>query len=68
MEMLRKKPQNYKKIRIDVSVYEQRPIKIDNFNEAEENKIKEGVEKRKIKRREVVENNKLLKKNEATGR
>ena len=68
MEMLRKKPQNYKKIRIDVSVYEQRPIKIDDFNEAEENKIKEGVEKRKIKRREVVENNKLLKKNEATGR
>ena len=66
--MLRKKPQNYKKIRIDVSVYEQRPIKIDDFNEAEENKIKEGVEKRKIKRREVVENNKLLKKNEATGR
>ena len=68
MEMLRKKPQNYKKIRIDVSVYEQRPIKIDDFNEAEENKIKEGVEKIKIKRREVVENNKLLKKNEATGR
>ena len=68
MEMLRKKPQNYKKIRIDVSVYERRPIKIDDFNEAEENKIKEGVEKRKIKRREVVENNKLLKKNEATGR
>ena len=68
MEMLRKKTQNYKKIRIDVSVYEQRPIKIDDFNEAEENKIKEGVEKRKIKRREVVENNKLLKKNEATGR
>ena len=68
MEMLRKKPQNYKKIGIDVSVYEQRPIKIDDFNEAEENKIKEGVEKRKIKRREVVENNKLLKKNEATGR
>ena len=66
--MLRKKPQNYKKIGIDVSVYEQRPIKIDDFNEAEENKIKEGVEKRKIKRREVVENNKLLKKNEATGR
>ena len=66
--MLRKKPQNFKKIRIDVSVYEQRPIKIDDFNEAEENKIKEGVEKRKIKRREVVENNKLLKKNEATGR
>ena len=66
--MLRKKPQNYKKIRIDVSVYERRPIKIDDFNEAEENKIKEGVEKRKIKRREVVENNKLLKKNEATGR
>ena len=68
MEMLRKKPQNYKKIRIDVSVYEQRPIKKDEYNEDEENKKKEGVEKRKIKRREVVENNKLLKKNEATGR
>ena len=43
---------------------EQKPIKIDDFNEEEEKEIKEWVEKRKIKRIEVAQNNELLKKNE----
>ena len=42
-------------------VYKQKPIKIDDFNEVEEKEGKERVEKRKIKRREVAEKNKLLK-------
>ena len=62
MEMLSKKPQSYEGVRNEVSVYEQKPIKIDDFNEIEEKEIKERVEKRKMKRREVTENNKLLKK------
>ena len=41
-------------------VYEQKPIKIDDFNETEEKEVKERVEKRKIKRREVAEKNKLF--------
>ena len=62
MEMLRKNPQSHEGVSNEVSVYEQKPIKIDDFNEIEEKKIKERVEKRKMKRREVTENNKLLKK------
>ena len=42
-------------------MYEQKPIKVDDFNEIEEKQVKEQVEKRKQKRREVVKNNKLLK-------
>ena len=41
---------------------EQKPIKIDHFNDEEEKEVKERVEKRKLKRREVTEKNKLLKK------
>ena len=62
MEMLSKNPQSHEGVSNEVSVYEQKPIKIDDFNEIEEKKIKERVEKRKMKRREVTENNKLLKK------
>ena len=40
-------------------VYQQKPIKIDDFNEAEEKEIKECIEKQKIKQREVTEKNKL---------
>ena len=40
-------------------MYEQKPIKIDDFNEAEEKEAKERVEKIKIKRREVAEKNKV---------
>ena len=42
-------------------MHEQKPIKVDDFNEIEEKQVKEQVEKRKQKRREVVKNNKLLK-------
>ena len=58
-----KNPQNYE-VFITKRVYEQKPIKIDDFNEAEEKEVKERIEKRKIKRREVAEKNKLLKKKE----
>ena len=64
MEMLSKNPQSHEGGSNEVSVYEQKPIKIDDFNEIEEKEIKERVEKRKMKRREVTENNKLLKKKE----
>ena len=35
-------------------VYEQKPIKIDEFNEAEEKEVKQRIEKQKIKRREIA--------------
>ena len=59
---LRKNPDNYETISNDTSIFEQKPIKVDDFNEIEEKQVKERVEKRKQKRREVAENNKLLKK------
>ena len=59
---LGKNPHNYEEIRDETCVYEQKPIKIDDFNEDEEKNVKERVEKQKQKRREVAENNKLLKK------
>ena len=62
MKLLGKSPKNYEEISNDVLVYEQKPIKIDNFNEAEQKEIKEHIEKRKLKRREVAENNKPTKK------
>ena len=61
---LGKSPHNYEEIRDETCVYEQKPIKIDDFNEDEEKEVKERAEKRKQKRREVTENNKLLKKRE----
>ena len=60
--MLCKNPENYEKIPNKTNIYEQKPINIDDFNEVEENKIKERVEKRKQKRREVAGKNKQLKK------
>ena len=47
--MFGKSPQSHEEIRNEVSVFEQNPIKIDDFNEAERKEIKECVEKRKIK-------------------
>ena len=61
---LGKNPDNYETIRNDTSIFEQKPIKVDDFNEIEEKQVKERVEKRKQERREVAENNKLLKKRE----
>ena len=49
IEQLGKNPQNYKNAHAETSVFEQKPIKIDDFNEAEEKEVKERVEKRKVK-------------------
>ena len=35
LEALGKIPQNYEGIRSEISVFEQKPVKIDDFNEAE---------------------------------
>ena len=67
MGMLGKSPQIHKGIRNEVSVYEQKSIKINVFNEAEEKEIKECVKKGKIKTREAAENDKLFKKKEKKG-
>ena len=40
-------------------MYEQKPVSIDDFNEVEEVEVKEQTEKRKAKRQELAENNKL---------
>ena len=47
-------------------MFEQKPIKIDHFNDEAEKEVKARVEKRKLKRREVTEKNKLLKKRESS--
>ena len=60
--MLGKNPENYENIRKETNIYEQKPVTIDDFNEVEEKEVKERVEKRRQKRREVAEQNKLLKK------
>ena len=57
-----KNPVHYKSIRKETNIYEQKPINIDDFNESEEAEVKQQVEKRKQKRRDVAEKNKLLKK------
>ena len=54
--------QNYENTHAETSVFEQKPIKIDDFNEAKEKEVKECVEKRKMKRREVAEKDKFHKK------
>ena len=57
-----KNPANYESVRKETNIYEQRPISIDDFNESEEAEVKQWVENRKQKRREVAEKNTLLKK------
>ena len=59
---LGKNPENFESIHNETNIYEQNPINIDDFNEIEEKKVKERVEKRKQKPRDVAEKNKLLKK------
>ena len=66
MKLLGESPKNYEEISNDVLVCKQKPIKIDDFNEAEQKEIKDHVEKRKLKRREVAEINKLLTKKKET--
>ena len=60
IEQLGKKTQNYKNAHAENSVFEQKPIKIDDFNELKEREVKERVEKRIMKGREVAEKDKLL--------
>ena len=60
IESLGKNLQNYENVRNETDAYEKKPIKIDDFNEAEEKEVKECVEKRKIKRRKLAEKNKLF--------
>ena len=57
-----KNPENYENIHKEINIYEQKPVTIDDFNEVEEKEVKECVEKRRQKRREVAEQNKLLRK------
>ena len=59
---LGKNPENYESMRKEWNIYEQKPINVDEFNDVEENEVSERVKKRKEKRREVAEKNKLLKK------
>ena len=63
IEFLGKNLQNYKNVLDETNVYEQKPTKINHFNEDEEKEAKEQVERLKKKRREVAEKIKLLKKN-----
>ena len=62
IEHLGKSPQNYENEHIGKNNFEQKSIKIDDFNEAEEKEVKERVEKRQIKRREVAEKKQTAKK------
>ena len=57
-----KNPENYETIRNETNIYEQKPVSIDQSNDVEETEVGERVAKRKEKRREVAEKNKLLKK------
>ena len=63
---LGKNPENYENICKETNIYEQKPVNIDNFNKVEEKGVKERVEKRRQKRQEVAEQNKLLKKKTKT--
>ena len=47
IEHLRKNPQNYENYHTKTCVFEQKPVKIDDFNEAEEKEVKEHLEKKK---------------------
>ena len=50
---------NQETVRKETHVYKQKPVSIDDFNEAKEVEVKEQTEKRKAKRQELAENNKL---------
>ena len=62
MRAMVKNPINYENIRKETNIYEQKPTKIYDFNDAEEAEAKEHVKKRKEKRKNVAEKNQLLKK------
>ena len=65
---LGKNPENFETIRNETNIYEQKLVNVDDFNGAEEKEVRERVEKRKQKRREVAEKNKLLKRKKRTRR
>ena len=50
IEQFGKNTQNYENAHGETLVFEQKPIQIDDFNEAEEKDVKERVEKRKLKK------------------
>ena len=57
-----KNPDNYETIRDETNIYKQKPINNDEFNDVEEDEVREWVKKRKEKRREVAEKKKVVKK------
>ena len=59
---LGKNPENYENIHKETNIYEQKPVTIGDLIQVEENQVKERVEKKRQKRPEVAEQNKLLKK------
>ena len=59
---LGKNPENYETMRNETNIYQQKPININEFYHVEESEVRARVEKRKEKRMEVAEKNKLLKK------
>ena len=62
MEHLGKEPSNFTKERNETFKFEQKPLEIDGFNKAKEEKFNKKIEKRKKSRREIAEKNKLLKR------
>ena len=62
MKSMGKNSINYKTVRKEAHVYKQKPMRVDDFNEAKEAEVKERIKKRKAKRKELAENNKLLKR------
>ena len=58
---LGKNSYNYEGVQDETSVYEQKPIEIDEFYETEEKIVEEKVGKRKNKRQGVAESDKFLK-------
>ena len=50
MEHLAKEPSNFTKERNETFKFEQKPLEIDDFNDAEEEEVNEKIEKRKEKK------------------
>ena len=50
MEHLPKEPSNFTKERNETFKFEQKPLEIDDFNNAEEEEVNEKIEKRKEKK------------------
>ena len=59
MGSMGKRPNNYENIGKETKT---KAYKLWQFNESEEAEVKERVNKQKLKRRKIAENNKLLKK------